>query len=240
MDLQIVITLFSSVLQATLAYWGYKLTVDPIETPKQRRWYRAGFIAIGVLGVVLTATQQWMNGREQAELLAKIDGLGTGVEQVRSQTQQPPNITVNVPPPQVISQSPDRRGGPLPRYMLTDAKYGMGSNDPGWFKSGEHSVSLDWSELNGIDVFAEVYLWATECDSALARIFDLTTNSPAVTGPRLAAIPLAKFPDECKPVFQRLKLPRATGTHLYRLETSITSVGNGNITAIGEIVLRWQ
>ena len=99
--MDILLTLLSGGLQALIAYWGYKLTVDPIETPQQRRWYRAGFITIGVVGVALTVTQQWLNGREQAELLAKIDGLGTGVEQVRSQTQQPPTVTVNLPQPLV-------------------------------------------------------------------------------------------------------------------------------------------
>jgi len=243
MDSQITITLLSSGLQAMLAYWGYKLTVDPIETPQQRRWYRAGFIIIGIAGVALTVTQQWLSGREQAELLAKIDGVGTGVEQVRAQTQQPPSVTVNVPPIQVLTPAPP--SGPLPTYPLTGVDFPGAQNDKSWFNLAGHPVPLDWGDLEGIDVYADVEVWAKECGkdgAARARVFDLTSGRASVETEWINPVkgPLASVDFwQCVPIARRLKLPRATGTHVYLLQASSES-DVGYATARGQIILKRQ
>ncbi|MFA5909762.1 MAG: hypothetical protein WC815_13370 [Vicinamibacterales bacterium] len=247
--MDILLTLLSSGLQALIAYWGYKLTVDPIETPRQRRWYRAGFITIGVVGVALTVTQQWMNGREQAELLSKIDVLGTGVEQVRSQTQQPPTVTVNVPPIQVLPAAATPSSGPLPTFRLTDHQWPIALNDVPWHPIGGgfggYQVRLDWNELAGIDAYAELEVWARDCGkygAARVRIFDVTSNSAAIEGPWVNPTPVEDGGNDmlrCPVVPQRLKLPRAKGMHVYVLQGSSES-DVGLTTARGEIVLERQ
>jgi hypothetical protein len=233
--MDILLTLLSSGLQALIVYWGYHLTVEPVQTPKQRRWYQMAFISVGIASVCLTVTQQWLNGREQAQLKAKVEGIGAGVEQVRAQTLQPPTIKIATT-------------GPLPTFRLTERDFPNGQNDRPWFTVGGpfggHQVRLDWNELDGIDAFAEVDVWASECGTsgaARARIFDLTTNEGVVEGPWVNP-----KPDEtgnnnfqrCAIVPQRLKLPRAQGTHVYVLQAS--SEPSGLATARGEIVLERQ
>lgn len=233
--MDIALTVLSAALQGLLAYWGFKLSTGPLETPRQHQFYKWGFILVGVAGIGITALQGVSNNREKGQLNEAISKLTEGVGKVEEQTKQPPTITVNVPPAQVIASA---QRMPLPEAKrLTPPQFpSWANNDPTWFDVAGYPVRLDWRELDGVDVYAEISVWAKECYGGRARIFDLTSETSAVEGPWISARNVAAidFSSECKPVFQRLKLPRGEGARRYALQ--LRSGGNGPITAIGEVV----
>jgi hypothetical protein len=233
--MDIVLTVLSAALQGLLAFWGFKLSTGPLETPQQHQFYKRGFIIVGILGVGITAFQALSNSREQGELNAAITKLTEGVGKVEEQTKQPANVIVNVPPAQVIVSQAS--GGPLPSYRLTGYDYPLGMNDPVWRQLAGQRVRIDWRQMDGIDAYAELFVWPKECGTAQARIFDETTNSVAVEGAPVTvwskSEPFNIF--DCKPQPQRLKLPRDKAAHTYHLEA--IAGGGAYATAIGEIVL---
>jgi hypothetical protein len=92
MELFIVVVL--AAIQCLVGYLGFHLTVSPAATDHQRQLYKGAFIGLGLLGILATVGQWWYASRAAAELTGSIS-------QVREQTKQPPNVTVNVPQPLV-------------------------------------------------------------------------------------------------------------------------------------------
>lgn len=100
----------------------FQLTVAPADTPAKVRSYRYQFVTLAVVTVLLTVAQQELNSRSERELTARLKQLRTGVDQVREQTKQPPNITVH--PPQVTLQlSPSIEVRPAPAAPAKSDKY---------------------------------------------------------------------------------------------------------------------
>ena len=244
--MEIALTAISAALQALLAYWGFKLSTGPLESQRQHEMYKRGFIIVGAIGIGITIVQGFTNQQEKNQLNASIERLNSGVDKVGEQTKQPPNITVNVPPAQVIT-SAQRMPIPTPVRLTasgfsTDRRsFTKGFNDQTWFDVNGYPVRIDWSELEGVDVFAEVSLWSTECYTAQVRLLDLATDSTAVEGPKAGFKKTVKdgdFHNECKPIPQRFKLPRSKGARRYVLQ--VRSFGNGDATAVGELVFERQ
>jgi hypothetical protein len=248
--LEIELTVLSAVLQAVLAFWGFKLSTGPLESPRQHRFYKWGFISVGLVGIGITVAQGYMNLRASNALNASIERLEKGVTSVEQQTKEPPAITVNVPPIQVVApQEIPRPKGPLPTYRLTEYTFPIAMNDAMWRTIGDYQVRLNWNDLQGIDAYAEVQVWAKECGTggaARTRIFNVTTDRGVAEGdwvnppepPDVDKLAAYQRFWHCKPVMQRLKLPREKGAHAYVLQA--WSQGSGYATAIGEIVLEWQ
>ena len=110
--------------------------------------------------------------------------------------------------------------GPLPRYSLggSPGTYFLEFEEEGpWVPAGYHrDVSLDWSELDGIRVMAEVLVWVRALhDSApregwgQIRVTTVTDGTVVAEGPRLQSATAE---------LQRLRIPEATGQHTYRVE----------------------
>jgi hypothetical protein len=92
--MELLIALISAAIQAIATFLGFQLTLSPATTPQQKLYYKRAFIALGGAGILVTTGQWWYSSKSDAELKGSIN-------QVREQTRQPPQVTVNVPQPVV-------------------------------------------------------------------------------------------------------------------------------------------
>jgi hypothetical protein len=123
------LTILSAAFQALTAYWGYQLSVEPPETPRQRRFFKWAFILIGVCGIAITSSQQWRNGREEAELKSEITDLrksaaatAQGIKKVEEQTKAPAvRVDVQPAPVTVVPLPPKTAATPAPRPKISIA-----------------------------------------------------------------------------------------------------------------------
>ncbi len=112
------------------------------------------------------------------------------------------------------------RQEPLPRYSLGGSPVGryvlQFEEADQWVPARSHrEVPLNWSELDGIRVTAEVRVWVLDLDKTgregwgQVRIKNVTDNTIVAEGARL---PFAQAE------LQHLRIPRSTGHKVYRVE----------------------
>lgn len=110
MDIVLAIAIFA--FMAATAYLGVHVTLHPAETLTAKRTYRWRFAGLTVAAALLIAWQAYLNRQSQAELTAKLN-------RIQKNTETPPHVTVNVPPPTVIPSAQKANIQPLgPRLRI--------------------------------------------------------------------------------------------------------------------------
>jgi len=97
--LDIVVAIATALITALTAYLGIHVTLHPAESPCSKKLYKAGFILSGAMGVALVGIQSYRNNVAQGALQSQLN-------RIEHNSQEPPSVQVNVPPPTVIFEQP--------------------------------------------------------------------------------------------------------------------------------------
>lgn len=107
--MEIGIALAIAVLASALAFMGMYVTLHPPDTDSAKRNWKIGFGLVALLACAVTVWQTKRNSATQ-------DALQKQLDRIRKNTENPPQVTVNVPPsppPQVIVNEADHSIGSL-------------------------------------------------------------------------------------------------------------------------------
>lgn len=102
--LDILLSVLLGVLTLVTAYFGVHVTLHPVQSHREKWAYKIGFTICGLAACVLIGIQTYRNSAAQQRLQAEVTHIQNDTVRIERNTEQPPKVQVNVPPPSVVVQ----------------------------------------------------------------------------------------------------------------------------------------
>jgi len=96
--MDILVPVLNAVISIALACVGVYVTIHTPRTAKRKAFYKWLLAALALISVCGIAFQAYRNHKSQAELIQELSV-------IKRNTEKPPTINVNIPPPTVINES---------------------------------------------------------------------------------------------------------------------------------------
>lgn len=102
MDIALAVALF--LVTSGTAYLGVHVTLHPAETSRAKSGYKITFAVLTLMAAGLITWQSILNRGEQGRLHAQLNS-------IQHNTEQPPTVQVNVPPPTLLTPATPKEAG---------------------------------------------------------------------------------------------------------------------------------
>lgn len=100
--LDIALAVLLGVLTLVTAYLGVHVTLHPVQSHREKWAYKIGFSVCGLAACILIGIQTYRNNAAQQELHSEISRIQNDTVRIEHNTEQPPRVQVNIPPPTII------------------------------------------------------------------------------------------------------------------------------------------
>jgi hypothetical protein len=137
MDIFLAVLLF--LVTSGTAYLGVHVTLHPAETANAKRNYKIVFASLTLVAVALIAWQSILNRTEQGIL-------HTQLNRIQHNTEQPPTVQVNVPPPTIVpttSQNVTTKPESRPSHSSSVSQKGDGNVNVDQHTEGQNSPIIN-------------------------------------------------------------------------------------------------